>query len=84
MSLHLVVEVWEKSKQSGTELVVLMVLADEAVENAGEISTEELARKARCSQKRCMKAVDRLAKAGEVMVVRYAKGGFDYWFPHHV
>jgi hypothetical protein len=77
MSIKVMNLVWANANVSGSELLILLAMADFSNDEGGDIfpSMQTLARKARLSEPQARRVVQNLAKQGYIEVIE--KGGWD-------
>lgn len=73
MSIRTMTAVWERSTLSGTELLLLLAVADHADDNGiAWPSVESLANKVRMSERACRYLLPKIAATGELVIERNA------------
>ena len=72
MSIKVMSEVWEKSEQSGSALLMMLAIADYAHDDGTNAwpSLATLARKTRMSRRNAIRTIKKLERAGELFVQR--------------
>lgn len=70
MSVDAFMKVWEQSRHGGTELLVMLALADVANQDSYvQASVEWLARRTRCTEEQLIHVIDYLVASGELRPV---------------
>lgn len=69
MSIYLTTEVWQNSSRKGSELLLLLAIADHANEQGVcWPSVDHLARKCRLSPRQVRRLIEKLVDSGEIAV----------------